>query len=87
LKTLFLFWILFEYQSTRQERNAIITNWVNRKYTFNLIVRLDTSLFIKKMDEKNNVNCANDISKQDFIKNSQKLMEICHSSFEISLEI
>jgi hypothetical protein len=28
------------------------------------------------MDKKNDVYCANDVSKQDFIKNSQKLMEI-----------
>ncbi len=28
------------------------------------------------MDQKNDVYCANDVSKQDFVKNSQKLMEI-----------
>jgi hypothetical protein len=28
------------------------------------------------MDQKNDTYCANDVSKQDFIKNSQKFIEI-----------
>ncbi len=69
----FLFEFFFVPKSGSESRNFQIKNWVTRKYTFNMIVRLSVELFLRKMAHQNQNYCFSNNSKQSYVKNAQEI--------------